>query len=83
MINQSRNSSWEKYGNGYSKRNIQSTYVTFGNEIFLSETLESEAIEKDAIFPLAKRYVDDRENLRYQFSNVNKVLTARLIFYKI
>ena len=50
MINQSRNSSCEKYGNGYFKRNIQSTYVTFGNEIFLSESLESEAIEKDDIF---------------------------------
>ena len=64
MVNQSQNSYMEESGNIIIKRNVRSTSLTFGNETFVSKVLESETLEKEDIFPLAKRFVDHKENLR-------------------
>ena len=64
MVNQSQNFYMEESGNIIIKRNVRSTSLTFGNETFVSKVLESETLEKEDIFPLAKRFVDHKENLR-------------------
>ena len=54
----------EEFGDIIIMRNVRSTSLTFGNETFVSRVFESETLEKEDLFPLAKRFVDHKENLR-------------------
>ena len=64
MVNQSQNYYKEESSNIIVKKNVQTTSLTFENETFVSKVLESETQDKEDIFPLAKRFVDHKENLR-------------------
>ena len=66
MVNQSQNYYKEESSNIIVKKNVQTTSLTFENETFVSKVLESETQDKEDIFPLAKRFVDHKENLRYE-----------------
>ena len=64
MVNQSQNYYKEESSNIIVKKNVQTTSLTFGNETFVSQVLESETHDKEDMFPLAKRFADHQENLR-------------------
>ena len=64
MVNQSQNYYKEESSNIIVKKNLHTTSITFENETVVSKVLESETQDKEDIFPLAKRFVDHKENLR-------------------
>ena len=64
MVNRSQNSYMEEYGDIIIEKNIKTKSLAFGNETFVSKVLESETHDKEDIFPLAKRFIDHKENLR-------------------
>ena len=64
IVNQSQIYYREESSNIIVKKNVQTTSLTFGNETFVSKVSESETHDKEDIFPLAKRFVDHKENLR-------------------
>ena len=63
-IKQSQSYYTEEFGNSFAKKYVQSNAVTLGNDTFKGQAMESETLSKEDIFPLAKRYVDDKGNSR-------------------